>query len=210
MKKDIVIVGAGGCGREALYYLNRENQLHKTWNFLGFIDNTENEMVIGDDSWLLKRDKEIFVVLAIGSPAIRKKLYLKYSANKNIKFPNIIDPSAIICEELVEMGQGNIICANTTFTTNIKMGDFNIVSMNATIAHDIVAESFITINPGCNISGNVFIGDMSYIGAGTQIIQGKRIGNGAVIGAGAVVVSDIEENVTVVGVPAKPIKKRGK
>lgn len=67
-------------------------------------------------------------------------------------------------------------------------------------------ENFVTLSPGVNISGNVYMENLSEIGTGVQIIQGKRIGKGAVIGAGAVVISDMPEHCTAVGVPAKVIK----
>lgn len=49
---------------------------------------------------------------------------------------------------------------------------------------------------GCNVR----------IGARAVIIGGIHVGDNAVIGAGAVVVKDVDENTTVVGVPAKVIR----
>ena len=62
------------------------------------------------------------------------------------------------------------------------------------------------IYPGVNISGNVRINDCVEIGTGTKIIQGKKIVKETVIGAGSVVVKDIVENGTYIGVPAKQMK----
>jgi serine O-acetyltransferase len=50
------------------------------------------------------------------------------------------------------------------------------------------------------------IGDNVFIGAGARILGGIRIGNNAVIGANAVVIHDVPDGATVVGVPAKVIK----
>lgn len=47
------------------------------------------------------------------------------------------------------------------------------------------------------------MGSETELGTGTQIIQGKRIGANVIIGAGSVVVKDILEAGTYVGVPAK-------
>ncbi len=52
------------------------------------------------------------------------------------------------------------------------------------------------------------IGDNVFIGAGARILGGIRIANNAVIGANAVVIHDVPDGATVVGVPAKVIKIR--
>lgn len=56
-----------------------------------------------------------------------------------------------------------------------------------------------------NIFGKVHVGSCTDIGTGTKIIQGVRICPECVIGAGAVVVRDIEEKGTYVGIPARRI-----
>ncbi|MCM3600624.1 serine acetyltransferase [Robertmurraya korlensis] len=53
------------------------------------------------------------------------------------------------------------------------------------------------------------IGDNCLIGAGAKIIGDVKIGKNVKIGANAVVLKDIPDNCTVVGVPAKVIKKDG-
>ena len=50
------------------------------------------------------------------------------------------------------------------------------------------------------------IGNDVVIGSGAQIIGPVKIGNGSRIAANAVVVKDVEENTTMVGVPAKAVK----
>jgi acetyltransferase EpsM len=51
------------------------------------------------------------------------------------------------------------------------------------------------------------VGELSHIGIGVSVIQGIRIGRGVIIGAGAVVIEDIPDHVTAVGVPARVIKR---
>lgn len=50
------------------------------------------------------------------------------------------------------------------------------------------------------------LGNNIFIGAGAKIIGGVRIGDNVKIGANAVVVKDVPDNATVVGVPARIIK----
>jgi len=52
------------------------------------------------------------------------------------------------------------------------------------------------------------IGSDVFIGAGAKIIGPVKIGDGARIGANAVVLHDVPPNTTVVGIPARPVRRR--
>ena len=52
------------------------------------------------------------------------------------------------------------------------------------------------------------LGSNVYIGAGAKIFGPIAVGDGARIGANAVVVHDVGADTTVVGIPAKPVKRR--
>lgn len=70
----------------------------------------------------------------------------------------------------------------------------------------------VTIGRGKKINGRdtAVIGDNVVVYAGAKIIGGITLGDNCIIGAGAVVTKDIPNNCTVVGNPAKIIKKDGK
>ena len=78
--------------------------------------------------------------------------------------------------------------------------------MNSTIGHDTILESYCTLHPGANVSGKVVVGARSLLGTGTRVIQGLSIAADVVLGAGTVVIRDIKESGTYVGVPARKIK----
>jgi sugar O-acyltransferase (sialic acid O-acetyltransferase NeuD family) len=208
--KKLVIIGAGGMGREVLFLLSETNN---RYDILGFIDNTPelqgkiiNQFpVLGGDSWLFNYPDEINVVIAIGNPKARKQTVDKFSEYKNILFPNIIADN-VKYSDSISMGKGNIICFSSIFTVNISIGSFVIINSNTIIGHDVSVGNFVSLYGSVHIAGNVSIGECAEIGIGANIIQGKSIGNNAIIGAGAVVVRDIPANCTAVGVPAKPIK----
>ena len=50
------------------------------------------------------------------------------------------------------------------------------------------------------------IGDNVFIGAGARVLGGITLGNNAVVGANAVVIDDVPDGATVVGIPAKVVK----
>ena len=212
-QRDIVLIGAGGFGREVLWQLNKVNADKKTYNILGFVDNTpalqgkeiNGLPVLGDNQWLLDYQKEIYAVICIGNSKTRKSLYNTIKDNPNISFPTIIAEN-VRYSDSVTFGQGCIICLSSILTVNIKVGDFAIINLDCTIGHDAVLGDFVTLNPSVNVSGNVYIETGCEIGTGTNIIQGKTIGADTIIGAGSVVVKDIPADCTAVGIPATPIK----
>lgn len=208
--KDIVIIGAGGFGREVGWLIEDINNKNIEWNIVGFIDDNPNIQeteingyrVIGDVEWLKKQ--ELYVVNAIGDPIIKKKVMDRIDGSKN-KYPVLIHPS-VICSNRVNFGEGSIICAGSIITVNIEIGKHVIVNLDCTIGHDAKIGDYSTVLPSVNISGFVKIEKCVSIGTGSAIIQGINIGNNTVIGAGSIVVKDLPPNCTAVGSPAKPIK----
>ncbi|HIC96179.1 TPA: transferase, partial [Candidatus Bipolaricaulota bacterium] len=88
-------------------------------------------------------------------------------------------------------------------------GENVIINTGATIDHDCVIEDYVHISPGVHLAGNVKLGELSHIGIGASAVQRVKIGKGVIIGAGAVVIDDIPDHVTAVGVPARVIKRHG-
>ena len=121
--------------------------------------------------------------------------------------PTLIHPT-VVCGRNVDFGTGSIICASNTITVDIKFGKYVTLNLDCTVGHDAIIEDYVTIAPGSHISGNVHISQGADVGTGSSIIQGMRVGAWSVLGAGAVVSKDIPDNVTAVGIPARPVKER--
>lgn len=210
--KKVVIVGAGGFGREVIEIFKDLNSISEEWDVLGFIDDNKSLWskeingipVIGGLDWLIENRKNVGCVVAVGDPSSKKLIVDKLEQN-DVIFYNAIHPS-VIKSELVAFGQDVIICAGVILTVNISIGDHVCINLNSTVGHDAIIENHCSIMPNATISGNDNIGECSYIGTGATIIHGIKIGNNSTIGAGAVVVNDIPDDVVAVGVPAKVIK----
>lgn len=211
--KSVVIVGAGGFGREVLEIFKDQNRVSKTWDILGFIDENKElhgkmvngYPVLGGLDWLRKHNNEnLGCVCAIGTCETRKRVVEKLQ-EMNVNFYNAIHPS-VVMSEFVELGSDVIICAGSILTVNIKIGDHVHVDTNCTIAHDAVIANYCRLNPGVRINGENHLGEGVYVGTGATFIQQVSVGSWSTIGAGAVVISDIPENVVAVGVPTRVVR----
>lgn len=218
--KNIVIIGAGGFGREVKWLIDRINLSEesmygrKKWNFLGFIDDKPPETtkkkennILGNCEWLEGQKEELAVACAVGAAETRKNIINRIDKNQALFFPNLIDPSVCLSED-VKMGKGTIICAGSILTVDIQIGDFCIINLDCTVGHDTKMESYVTLYPSVNLSGNTTIEEGTEIGTGSHIIQGIVIGKGAIVGAGTVVIKRIPAQCTIVGNPARIIKAK--
>jgi len=206
--RDIVIVGFSGFGKEVHWLASRLGL-----KIRGFLDDNNAVLgekfggaeVLGDvSSWTAYHDCQF--VIAVGNPRVREKIHAKMLNDGTPYFATLIDPSAILNINDVEIGPGSIICAGTICTVNIKIGSHVIVNLNCTIGHDVLIEDFVTVAPMAAISGNVHIADKVEVGTGACIRQGVSLETGSMLGMGSVLTKSIKENVVFFGNPAKFFK----
>ena len=109
-----------------------------------------------------------------------------------------IHPGATIGKNLfIDHGMGVVI------------GETSIIGNNVTIYHAVTLGGIspsIDSDSQRNEKRHPTIGNEVVIGSGAQIIGPITVGKGARIAANAVVVNDVADNTTMVGVPAKAIK----
>lgn len=213
--KRVVIIGAGGHGREVAEILRHQSQQSNGLSLLGFIDENSSlhhELVdglpiLGDWSWFdgIGRS-EVAVICGLGSPQITKRLAQR-AALIDLAFVSAISPLAHV-SPFAKLGEGIVMFPHAIANTGSFLGDHCILNVAATISHDTKVGRYVNINPGAHLAGNVSVGEGCYIGMGAQVIQGKSIGEWTVVGAGAVVTADLPANVTAVGIPAKVIRTR--
>jgi sugar O-acyltransferase (sialic acid O-acetyltransferase NeuD family) len=140
--------------------------------------------------------------IAIGDNGLRNKVYTNLQ-QKQLTPSNAIHPSAVIDASVIIAEQGVMIAAHATINPLATIGTGAICNTGCIIEHECIVGEFAHIGPGAVLCGNVKIGAGSFVGANAVIRQGITIGNNAMIGAGSVVVKDVPDNCTVVGVPAK-------
>lgn len=197
-KKEIVIFGAGGLGREVADTIARINDKKETYHVKGFIDERKELWgeklngikILGGDEYAaeLAERQELYGVIAIASAQIRRGIVERIG--EKLKWETIIDPTVCV-SPYAQIGEGNIIQSYVFVSSNTTIGNHSIINVNTIIGHDAVIDSFVSVMPSCNIMRGAYLEKDVYLGAGTTIIPKKRIARGTIIGAGAIMVKNV-------------------
>jgi len=213
--KEIVIIGAGGFGREVLDVVDACNLVEKTYDPVGFIVDPQfgqpgtlvnDKPILGGFDWLAKHTQDLDVVCGVG-PSHQRYQLIERAKALGCRFTNLIHPSAILTR-WVSLGEGVVITAGCILTNHIQIGDHVHINLDCTLGHNVNLNDFVTLAPGVHVSGNVTMETGVYIGTGANIIEKLHIGEWSTVGAGSVVTKDIPANSTAVGIPAKVIKEK--
>ncbi|PVH27354.1 acetyltransferase [Pararhodobacter oceanensis] len=209
------VYGASGFGREVMPLLRQqlEGEGNVECVFVddgGSINTVNGHKSISFDEFRNHPAERRFISIAIGAGETRVEL-AKRCANFSIPVLNIRAVNSIVMDN-VTIGDGHILCAFTTITSNVSIGRHFHANIYSYVAHDCVIGDFVTFAPGVMCNGNVRVEDHAYVGTGAVLRQGAPdkplvIGEGAIVGMGAVVTRDVRPWTTVVGNPAKPLIK---
>lgn len=203
--KGLVIIGGSGQGRMALQVACADGR-----TVAGFVDSglEPGAEVLGlpvlarepEDCPALQEGADWF--LAIGNNRVRETLSGRVAAFTRKPPVNLVDPSAILAVG-TELGTGVFIAPGAVVNIASRLEDGVILNTRASLDHDGVLEAYAQVCPGVALAGNTTVGRRGFVGTGACTIPGMTIGADAVVGAGAVVIRDVPEGATVVGVPAR-------
>ena len=174
----------------------------------------ESKIVFGD--W-----KDIGPVLEANAGSISQVVVENDSRNSAIPLldkKNLnarIEPGAIIREQ-VEIGDNAVVMMGAVVNIGAVIGAGTMIDMGAVLGGRAIVGKNCHIGAGTVLAGvvepasavPVVVEDDVMIGANAVVLEGCRIGRGAVVAAGAVVVSDVEPDTVVAGVPARVLKDK--
>lgn len=212
--RGLFIFGAGGHAREVAHIVADVNAAVPIFQLQGFVVDDGFE-VAGSmhglpvhrlNSWLpIRGDCE--VVVAVGSPALRRQVVRRLEHHGVDRFATLIHPRAWIGSR-VQVGNGSVVFGDSSVTTDVRIGDHVHINTGCSVSHDSTLEDFATLGPGSRTCGNALVREGADLGAGCILIPHAAVGRWSIVGAGAVVTQALGDNVTAVGVPARVIKTR--
>jgi len=208
----LLIVGAGGFGRETAAAVHAVNAVAPRWDLLGFVDDDpalagrefEGVDILGSVDAEIAARPSAHVVVCTGRPgnhfsrfAIVRRLRLAPD-----RYATIVHPAASIAATAV-IGHGSVILAGVVATAQCWIGSHVAVMPVVSITHDDRIGDFATLASGVRLGGGVAVELGAYLGAGALVREALTVGAWSLVAMGAVVTRAVPPAEMWAGVPAR-------
>jgi sugar O-acyltransferase (sialic acid O-acetyltransferase NeuD family) len=206
MTGDLIIVGAGGFGREVYQYAR------DCWPGIGLIvkgfldDNLEAlgeqrlpQTVVARVDEYAVQPADCFAI-AVGNPQSRRAL-VERLRNSGARFVSIVHPLAYVAPT-ASLGEGCILAPFAFVGPDSDVGAFSVLNTYASCGHDAKTGAYSVLSPYAVLNGNVELGDEVFLGTHATVIPGKKVGARSKLAAGCVVFKDVPERSLATGNPA--------
>lgn len=211
--RTLLVFGAGGHGKVVADVARSTG-----WVVVAFVD--DSSQLEGHTLWglpiytleRLRRERPQLLTtqvgLGVGDNSRRERALLRL---REVGFaaPALVHASATVAPT-ASLGEAVVVMAQAVVNPDARVGDGCIVNTGAVVEHDCVLGDFAHLSPNSALGGSVVIGARSHLGLGAVVLPGRKIGADVVVGAGAVVIADVDSGQTVVGIPARPLRLRGR
>lgn len=202
----LILIGAGGHAKSVADSIDKLE-----YKLCGFIDSNKTGThmglpIFGTEVEDIPNYEEYSYFVSIGDVEYRKNWFDRIR-ERRLNIINIIDSSAII-SATAKMGIGNFVGKMAVINADAEIGNDNVINTKALIEHECKVGDHNHLSTNSVINGNVIVGDSVFMGSSSVCNGQLKIGSNAIIGSGSVIIHDVPEKVTVVGVPAKVIKRR--
>ena len=208
--KNLIIVGAGGFGREMFAAALGAVGYGTEFAVGGFLDDNPRALdsfggypkVISSPREYEPSCNDVFIT-AVGSIQLRRDLVAAIESRGGV-FVSVIHKTAFIGVN-VKISSGSFIAPGVSLTSDISIGSHVCVFHNASVGNDTVIGDYSHVYAQCAIGGAVKIGTGVSIYPGAVVTPRRKVGDGAVIGALSAVFADVPPDMRVLGNPAVPL-----
>lgn len=208
--KHLIILGAGGMGRQVLSFAKTCDGFEKEYDIKGFLDDNIEAMkdfpgyppVLGTvDNYKVETDDVFFN--SIGDVQSKKRCINKILA-KGGDFITLVHPTAQVSPG-TKIGKGCMIGSLVGIGVETTIGDFCLIQSKATIGHDVHIADYARIDCNVVLIAGVYVGNDVCIHTSSVINHNVKIADGATVGAMSFVIRNVKAGQTVFGNPAKKI-----
>jgi sugar O-acyltransferase (sialic acid O-acetyltransferase NeuD family) len=203
----ILIVGAGGFGREMLQWA-RDAWPDQADRLAGFLSNDPGKLEGFGCTLPILASPDAFapttgdyMVLAIGIPGVRRMVAEDLLARGG-RFLTLIHPTAVIADSAV-IEAGAVICPYVIVSDAARVGRGTLLNYHASMAHDSVSGDFAVLSPYATLGGGAHAQEESFLGLHATLGPGTSLGARAKIAAQSVLLHDAPAESLAFGVPAK-------
>ena len=141
-------------------------------------------------------------LIGVGDNRARRSI----AGRLELPWATVVHPAASVAEA-VELGAGTVVFAGAVIQPDTVLGRHGIVNTGASVDHDCRLGDFVHVAPGARLAGGVTVGDGAFLGIGSVAVPGLEIGAWALVGAGSAAVRPVPEGATVLGVPARVVRR---
>jgi sugar O-acyltransferase (sialic acid O-acetyltransferase NeuD family) len=203
----IIIVGAGGFGREVLQWARHTWPMH-TGKLAGFLSADPDKLhghvtglpILGSPQHFEPRATDR-MLLAIGIPRVRRLVAEQLEANGG-RFLTLIHPSAIVADT-ARVGVGTIICPYAIVSDAVRLGRFVLVNYHSSLGHDARAGDFAVLSPHACLGGRGAIAEDVFLGLHASVGPGISVGSQSKVSANSSALISAPAGSIVFGVPGR-------
>lgn len=205
-RREALIVGARGFGREVLSYIEDDNPV---FDIKGFLDTNPQVLdgygrsagVIASPFDYEPLPGEAFLA-AVGDPKQRLHYTARLRDVHRADFVTVVHPHANLSRH-ARLRRGCIVGPRVGISVDVHIGEFTCLQEYTVVGHDAQIGNWCQINAHCTIAGGARIGDFVTIHPNAVVTSGAVIGDGVTVAAGSVVMGRIPPGITVLGNPAR-------
>jgi len=210
----LVIVGAGGFGRETRELARAINAVEERYEVVGFVDDdpalwggeVDGTPVLGEVDTVLDMP-EIKLALTTGHPGnyFSRKTIATRLALPDLAYATLVHPACSLASSTT-IGAGTIVLAGVVATANVSIGRHVVIMPGVILTHDDRVGDYVTFGAGVRLAGRVTVAEGAYIGSGALVREDLTIGPWSLIGMGSVVTGDVPAGEVWAGIPARRMR----
>ena len=215
--KRLVIIGAGGQGKEVLWAAKRGQLQGAEIAVEGFCDDAPNlqagtycnlPLLGAIEAAASRLQGKIHYNCAIGNNAVRAKI-VQRAERFGWEPLSIVDPLVLVAPGVV-LGEGSYVGAGTILSPDAILGRHVLVNHDCSIGHDSQLGDFVQVCPGGRISGFAVLGEGAFVGSNGVVGPGVTVGAWASLGANSFAIRAVTAATTAVGNPARAVFARNR